>query len=128
MILPTVITAPGSYVTRCGDLVTVTTLGMHVTGTYKGLKDGFAHGHYNHGEIKETWLASGRIWTNRECNNDIVRAVGGIDYDMRIRLIREAKLKVDGLERLIEAGAGDHEALRDARAKLASFWNGQISG
>jgi hypothetical protein len=65
--LPHIATKPGQYVTRSGETITidrVTTHGSRVT----------CHGKYESG-IEDRWDASGRIWHNRECQNDLVRMI-----------------------------------------------------
>lgn len=64
--MPELITGPGKYVTRCGDIVSIQKVSA---------KQNFGcHGHYPHG-IAESWHKSGRLYANRECDNDIVGAV-----------------------------------------------------
>lgn len=63
--LPTVITEPGEYVTRCGELITIhKASSRHCFG---------CHGVYQNG-IVESWHHSGRILADRETANDIVRS------------------------------------------------------
>jgi hypothetical protein len=63
--LPTVILAPGPYLTRCGEVVLVTVVSpRHDFGC--------CHGVYPNG-VAERWHRSGRIMASRETENDIVR-------------------------------------------------------
>lgn len=66
VILPVVITAPGEYVTRDGERVTISKASsLHdfgCTGTYA------PSGETDH------WHRSGRMFAGRESRNDIVRA------------------------------------------------------
>lgn len=58
---PEIITGPGKYVTRCGDLVTIYRMnGSRWRGFYQttGISDG--------------WLATGRLFLWSETKNDIV--------------------------------------------------------
>ncbi len=61
--LPTLISAPGSYVTRDGKVVSVSAVSDHhdfgCIGTY-------------HNGIRESWHRSGRILATSETANDIV--------------------------------------------------------
>lgn len=66
MSLPKIITEPGKYLTRCGDLVVVNTIG-HVA------KFSCA-GSYSNG-VKESWHRSGRLFANVISDNDIVTKV-----------------------------------------------------
>lgn len=62
--LPHIITEPGRYTTRAGEVVTIQRIekrGARVT----------CFGKYANG-IDERWDASGRCWHNQECQNDIV--------------------------------------------------------
>ena len=62
--LPTVIDAPGKYVTRCGEVVDVSRASsMHYFA---------CAGTYSNGII-ECWHRSGRLYFGQECPNDIVR-------------------------------------------------------
>lgn len=62
--LPTVITRPGSYVTRCGEIVSIkTATTSHVFG---------CHGIYSTGQ-RDSWHRSGRLFAGMESANDIVR-------------------------------------------------------
>jgi hypothetical protein len=67
---PTIIDAPGEYVTRCGEIVTVVrTSGEHsfsCTGTY------------SNGMI-EGWHKSGRLYSDKRCDNDIVARVAQLE-------------------------------------------------
>jgi len=60
--LPVVITEAGRYVTRSGDVVTVD----DVSSCH------WKRGRYSTGG-QETWHRSGRIFSGRETDNDIVR-------------------------------------------------------
>ncbi|QIG65745.1 hypothetical protein phiOC_p080 [Ochrobactrum phage vB_OspM_OC] len=63
--LPVVIDESGEYVTRCGDVVTVTIVSTkHDMG---------CHGFYNAGGVSESWHKSGRLYAGTESFNDIVR-------------------------------------------------------
>jgi len=67
-LLPVVITAPGQYETRRGEIVTVdTTAG-------KGAHRRNWHGRYENG-VAESWHSSGRLYAGQTCANDIVRRV-----------------------------------------------------
>lgn len=66
ILLPTIITAPGEYLTRGGDKVTVYTTAANTASTFK------CYGHYPDGRV-ETWHKSGRIYFGQECANDIVK-------------------------------------------------------
>ena len=63
---PRVINAPGKYLTRGGEIVTVDTVepGMHT----------FYRGSYSCG-IKESWHNTGRIFSRTDSQNDIVAMV-----------------------------------------------------
>lgn len=64
VVLPTVVTGPGAYVTRCGETVTVDVASTrHEFG---------CHGTYP-GNIRESWHKSGRLFASRETANDIVK-------------------------------------------------------
>lgn len=63
MKYPKIITVPGQYKTRSGELVTVNAL------TQK-----HAFGLYSNG-IEENWYLTGHIWPTKECQNDIVEKV-----------------------------------------------------
>lgn len=66
VLAPMVIVAPGEYVTRCGETVTVTAASArHEHGCV---------GQYPN-EVREAWHRSGRIFANMETQNDIVRAL-----------------------------------------------------
>jgi len=62
--LPHFVTAPGEYLTRCGEKVTVTKV-------YKR----FAYGFYNKPQIRESWNLNGRILLWTETDNDIISIV-----------------------------------------------------
>lgn len=75
VVLPTIITGPGPYVTRCGETVTVSHVDRHPRssldrGPYA------AHGSY-HGQVAESWDVSGRLYPNVMSGNDIVRLASG---------------------------------------------------
>lgn len=61
-ILPTIIDALGFYKTRCGEIVRIEEISTGPMG---------AKGIYPCG-IREFWDISGRIWSSKECDNDIV--------------------------------------------------------
>lgn len=66
VILPTVITEPGKYVTRCGETVTI---------ERSSAKHDFGNrGFYGSTDerITEGWHRSGRVSASRESNNDVV--------------------------------------------------------
>lgn len=63
--LPTLITGPGQYVTRCGEIVTVES----VDRAYAFGRDGT----YPGGPL-ESWHRTGRLFFGCESSNDIVRA------------------------------------------------------
>ena len=62
-LLPTIITGPGRYFTRCGEVVTV----LSVTG--KSLYS--CIGAYANG-TRESWHKSGRIFPATDTTNDII--------------------------------------------------------
>jgi len=66
ILLPTVITEPGDYITRKGEHVTVYTTAGKTRSGYT------CYGHYADGTT-ETWHPSGRLYFCQECDNDIVR-------------------------------------------------------
>jgi len=59
----TVINAPGMYVTRCGEVVTI-----HAVSSRH---DFGCHGAYPNGTA-ESWHRSGRLFASQETTNDIV--------------------------------------------------------
>ncbi len=64
MFLPVIVDAPGNYVTRSGEVVTITAVKKASYGlTCKGV--------YPQG-ILETWTKSGHIFPSIESGNDIV--------------------------------------------------------
>ena len=63
--LPAIITAPGSYRTRCGDVVRVDSVS---TRHDFGCKGSYAGG------PAESWHKSGRLLATSETRNDIVAA------------------------------------------------------
>ncbi len=66
--LPTIITGPGCYLTRCGEVVEIETSStghdFACLGTYPD-------------DTAEGWHRSGRLYAGFECRNDIVSAVEG---------------------------------------------------
>ncbi len=66
LLLPRIITGPGRYLTRKGEIVTIDSLG--------GYADWQAAGKYSDG-VDECWLVSGRIFPSADLTspNDIVR-------------------------------------------------------
>lgn len=62
--LPTIIDAPGEYITRCGETVRVTVASS---------TQAFACVGWYSNNVGEAWHKSGRLYFGRECNNDIVR-------------------------------------------------------
>lgn len=63
--LPVIIDEPGKYVTRCGDVVTVTKVSSR--------HDINCHGYYGERyKTKERWHKSGRLYATTESFNDIV--------------------------------------------------------
>lgn len=66
--LPIVVTEPGTYRTRCGEEVIVSTVStQHTFGCY---------GVYKSSGIDESWHKSGRVLASRETDNDIVARAG----------------------------------------------------
>jgi hypothetical protein len=63
---PIIITKPGSYRTRSGEVVTITKVSI--------LHDFGCEGTYSDG-TQEFWHKSGRIQAHRETSNDITEAV-----------------------------------------------------
>lgn len=61
--LPIIITEPGQYVTRSGEVVTVDVVKQSLYADCRG--------RYSNG-VEERWNCSGRIWTGQECQNDIL--------------------------------------------------------
>lgn len=62
-VLPTIVIGPGQYITRCGEVVTVTV----ASGRYPcGCSGSYANG------VVERWHQSGRIYEGRFTANDIV--------------------------------------------------------
>lgn len=66
ILLPTIITEPGDYITRCGERVTIYTTAAQTRAPFN------CYGHYSNGTV-ETWHKSGRLYFGQECANDIVR-------------------------------------------------------
>jgi hypothetical protein len=61
--LPVIIDAPGQYLTRCGEIVTVRRTSM---------RNGFeCTGEYSSGVV-EAWHRSGRLYSSLTSRNDIV--------------------------------------------------------
>lgn len=69
VLLADVITTPGKYITRAGELVEVTEAStrhdFNCTGTYSN-------------GIREGWHKSGRLYFGQQSPNDIVRAAGEV--------------------------------------------------
>ena len=66
VLLPTVITEAGNYVTRCGETVTI---------ERSSAKHDFGNrGFYANaeGRVTDSWHRSGRVNASRESNNDVV--------------------------------------------------------
>jgi len=63
--LPTIITEPGSYRTRCGEIVTI-----HAVSTRHYFE---CEGVYPNG-MREEWHKTGRLYATSPCKNDIVAA------------------------------------------------------
>lgn len=66
VLLPDVITGPGQYETRCGEVVTITQSST--------CHDFGCRGTYSNG-VKERWHKSGRIHFGQICDNDVIREV-----------------------------------------------------
>lgn len=66
MPLPRIITEPGKYLTRSGDLVVVYSIGSVLEFT--------CNGSYPDG-IREYWHVSGRLYANVKTSNDIVEKI-----------------------------------------------------
>lgn len=66
ILLPTIITEPGEYITRSGNRVAVYTTAARAGSPFN------CYGHYADGNV-ETWHESGRLYFGQECANDIVR-------------------------------------------------------
>ena len=64
---PVIITEPGTYITRCGERVTIETVSTR--------HDFGCRGVYSNG-IVERWHKSGRIFAGVETQNDIIRREG----------------------------------------------------
>jgi len=62
--LPFIIDEPGKYVTRGGNLVTITKVSRMHDFNCCGFYDGF--------DIKDRWHKSGRSYSSVVCGNDIV--------------------------------------------------------
>lgn len=62
--LPTVIVEPGDYITRCGEIVSVSVVSSR--------HDFGCKGNYTN-EVRESWHRTGRLFASRETANDIVR-------------------------------------------------------
>lgn len=68
-LLPSIVKAPGLYLTRCGETVNITKAlqgpGVPCKGTYPN-------------GVSESWHHTGRIFTGCETNNDIVGIAPGV--------------------------------------------------
>jgi hypothetical protein len=65
VVLPTIVTGPGEYVTRCGERVTINEVRPGRGEPYA------AQGVYANG-VEEAWDVSGRLYPTILSNNDIV--------------------------------------------------------
>lgn len=65
VVLPTIITGPGQYVTRGGETVTITSV-RPGNGEPYAAQGGYANG------VEECWDVSGRLYPNILSDNDIV--------------------------------------------------------
>ena len=63
-LLPTIITGPGRYITRCGEVVTIDFV-VPMKCFYS------AHGNYANG-VKERWDRTGRLLPSTLSDNDVV--------------------------------------------------------
>lgn len=63
VLKPVIVTEPGQYRTRCGEVVTVTQVSAR--------HDFGCRGTYPHG-TPEAWHRSGRLYATSECANDIM--------------------------------------------------------
>lgn len=89
--LPDVITKPGRYRTRSGEIVTITTISRaHNYGCLGAYADGIAEG----------WHKSGRLYAERECLNDVISAIeapapslDGVSRSMQHQLVRLSRVK-----------------------------------
>ncbi|MBW4656636.1 MAG: hypothetical protein KME20_26870 [Kaiparowitsia implicata GSE-PSE-MK54-09C] len=63
VLLPTIVTGPGNYVTRAGEIVTIE--------TSTRWRDFACRGTYPNG-VADGWHRSGRLYAGIECANDIV--------------------------------------------------------
>lgn len=66
MPITKIITIPGKYLSRCGDLIVITDIGSNLRFSCFGL--------YPDG-VKDAWHTSGRLFANVESVNDIVEKV-----------------------------------------------------
>jgi len=62
--LPTVVTSPGQYITRCGETVTVETVSRRPNFGCRG--------QYTNG-VREGWHHTGRLYFGMLSANDIIR-------------------------------------------------------
>ena len=65
ILLPTIITEPGDYITRKGERVTVYTTAAQTVRPFN------CYGNYSDG-TQEAWHRTGRLYFGQECDNDIV--------------------------------------------------------
>lgn len=63
VVMPTLIDAPGAYITRCGERVEVKVASPRSKFECAGF---YANG------VRESWHRSGRLYFGQECANDIV--------------------------------------------------------
>lgn len=64
--LPEIITKPGLYRSRCGEIITVTDIGRGSVFEQWGVKGTFPEG------IEEKWNVNGRRYSSQETMHDIV--------------------------------------------------------
>lgn len=69
--LTEIVTAPGEYLTRCGERVTIESVEMCPSGTRPKWHSFAAVGSYSNG-VPERWHCTGRVHVYTECKNDIV--------------------------------------------------------
>ncbi len=83
--LPTVITAPGRYRTRAGEIVTIDRVGRpeHLSFADVDPRAGLADGHYPNG-VTEVWDVSGRLLPFSQSDNDIIHrfraSIGAVGF------------------------------------------------
>jgi hypothetical protein len=65
VLLPEIITEPGQYQTRCGEVVTVVSISQKYRHDFEN------RGSYPNG-VAERWHKSGRIFATSTTDNDIV--------------------------------------------------------